>query len=249
MRDARALLSLHDVTPAHGSRIERAWRCFERWGVPVPPALLVVPDHHGRWPLARHPAFVAWLRERAAQGCAILLHGYHHRADELPSPRRPGPWLRARWLTDGEGEFLALPRAGAADRLRRGRSALADGLGRSPQGFVAPAWLESRGTVQALQALGFAFHEDHLYVRDLHNGRRHFVPAVTFTGRSAPRATASVGWSRIVERLLPLPFDLRFALHPADFDHDELIDAAGRLFRAISAARRWVTYDELLAAA
>ena len=98
------LVSIHDVTPALAGGVERLWaRCAARNGRP---ALLVVPDWHGEWPLERYPEFVAWLRARAAEGAEIVLHGERH--DEVGLPRGLADELRAWGRTAGEGEFLTL---------------------------------------------------------------------------------------------------------------------------------------------
>src|ERR1700677_1747309 len=75
--DAVALLvSIHDVTPALAPRVEALWALARERG--VTPALLVVPNWHGRWPLGEHPEFVRWVRARADEGAEIFLHGERH---------------------------------------------------------------------------------------------------------------------------------------------------------------------------
>ena len=91
------LVSIHDVTPGARDGVARLWELCARRG--VRPALLVVPDWHGEWPLEPHPAFVAWLRARAAEGAEIVLHGERH--DEVGSPRAAADALRALGRTAG----------------------------------------------------------------------------------------------------------------------------------------------------
>jgi predicted deacetylase len=210
--------------------------------------MLVVPRHHDRCSLPDHPEFVAWLGEARGQGADVLLHGLTHLSAPGGGPPR-GLIARAeaRFLTAGEGEFQTLDRARAEGALREGLATLEDALGVRPVGFVAPAWLESEHVAGALRDLGFRFHEDHLWVHDLIRGRRLLAPAVTFTGRSRTRAVLSIGWARAMELALATPLDLRLALHPVDFDHDDLVEAIDRLVRAISRRREWIGYGELLA--
>lgn len=206
-----------------------------------------MPRYHDRCSLPDHPEFVAWLNEARAQGAEVLLHGLTHRAAPGGAPPRGlVPRAKARFLTAGEGEFQTLDQAGTEAALRDGLATLEAALGLRPEGFVAPAWLESEHVGAALRGLGVRFHEDHLWIRDLDRGRRLLVPAVTFTGRSRARALASIGWARAMELALAAPLDLRLALHPVDFDHDDLVEAIDRLVTAISRQREWIGYDTLL---
>ena len=78
-------LSLHDVSPAWAAEMDLALSyCAE---VAAKPALLVVPNFHGEWPLEKHPAFVARLRELQAAGHEIFLHGFFHRSRETAGAR------------------------------------------------------------------------------------------------------------------------------------------------------------------
>src|SRR3982750_2533581 len=110
------LVSIHDVTPALDSGVSRLWDLCTAHG--VVPALFVVPNWHGAWPLEQHPGFVAWLRSRVAEGAEVVLHGERH--DEVGLPRSRRQTWRAWGKTDREGEFLTLDASGASLRLQRG---------------------------------------------------------------------------------------------------------------------------------
>src|SRR3712207_5281558 len=130
------LVSIHDVTPAFASRVFQLWDLCSSQG--VTPALLVVPNWHGAWPLEGYPDFVEWIRSRAASDAEVVLHGERH--DEVGLPRSLTDAWRAWGNTDGEGEFLSLDAPAARQRLCRGLERLRQ-LGLEPTGFVAPAWL------------------------------------------------------------------------------------------------------------
>ncbi len=242
---ARALLSLHDVTPAFETEIRQGLSLVRQWRLP-PPALLVVPDHSGRWRLDAHPAFCEFLRGLSARGSEILLHGYDHLAPGGVRPGDPGERLKARLLTSGEGEFQTLPFGRALDRITRGLDMIERTVGIRPRGFVAPAWLEHRDTYRALDAAGITFHEDHLFVRDLASMSRHAAPALSFTSRSLARTYASVAWAGAARRVVHRLGDLRLALHPADFAAEPLVAAIGRLVDAMGQSRDWVSYEQFL---
>jgi predicted deacetylase len=241
----RALLSLHDVTPAFETEIRQAMGLARGWRVPV--ALLVVPDFHGRWSLESHPAFCDFLRDARQEGSEILLHGFDHMAPRGVRPEGVVERAKARLLTSGEGEFQILSFARALDRIERGLAVVEKAVGVRPGGFVAPAWLEHRDTERALYAAGVSFHEDHLWVRDLETMGRILAPAIGFTSRNLARTYVSVAWAEAARRVVGRAGDLRLALHPTDLTSGPLVAAIGRLVEAIGEEREWVGYGGLLA--
>jgi predicted deacetylase len=208
------LVSIHDVTPALESKVLRLWDLCSR--LDLAPALLVVPNWHGDWPLEHYPGFVDWIRARSAEGAEVVLHGERH--DEVGLPRTGKDSWRAWGRTAGEGEFLTLDASAARQRLGRGLQRL-QSLGLEPTGFVPPAWLARQSTYQAAASAGFQFSEDAADVILLPSARRVRSPVVRWSGRTALRAWGSVGvagarW--LLQRGSEWP---RIALHPQDLDH------------------------------
>ncbi len=188
------LVSIHDVTPALEAGVLRLWETCAARG--VSPALLVVPDWHGDWPLGRHPRFVRWLAERAAGGAEIVLHGERH------TP----------------GEFRALDRNAARTRIDRALRTL-QSLGFDPIGFVPPEWLAREDGHAAAEEAGLGFSEDDRRIRLFPGGRRVDSPAVRWSARSTVRAWGSVAVARgrwHLQRGARFP---RIALHPQDYAH------------------------------
>ena len=208
------LISIHDVTPAWKPQVEALWQlCRERGATP---ALLVVPDWHGHWPLRAAPAYVQWVRERASDGAEIFLHGERH--DEIGSPRSWRDSQRAFGRTNREGEFLTLDHAAAHERIGRGLSLFAE-LGFSPIGFVPPAWLCRQGTHTACAAHGLAVLEDDAAVYLTATGTRLESPVLRWSGRTDFRARGSAvqaSWRWRAQREAP---HFRIALHPMDLEH------------------------------
>lgn len=244
----RLLISLHDVTPAHADRLERAERLLASLGVQAV-TYLFVPDFHGRSPAVARADFAAWCRLPRPFQIAWCLHGYFHlegvgAAGDL-RVATPTEWFGRTFLTDGEAEFLLL-RGGLLDeRLRAGVDSFTRCLGRAPAGFVAPAWLYNEQLMPALERLGFAYTESHFHVFDLRRGRAIRAPLTTWASRTPAHRAGSIVTAR-VQRLVwdrrPL---VRVALHPGDFAHQSIVDSIRRLLDAVRARRREVTYDEL----
>jgi hypothetical protein len=208
------LVSIHDVTPALAPRVEALWAMCRARG--VTPALLVVPNWHGDWPLAQHPAFVRWVRERADEGAEIFLHGERH--DEVGSPRSFGDSWRAFNKTAREGEFLTLEGPAARERIDRGLMVFAQ-LGLRPIGFVPPAWLARDACYEVVAEAGLHFAENDTAVALL--SRRTWVPSpvVRWSGRTPLRARASALVADARWRTQRGAAVMRIAFHPSDLDH------------------------------
>ena len=216
------LVSIHDVTPALTDGVTQLWTLCAGRG--VRPALLVVPDWHGEWPLESYPSFVAWLRARAGDGAEIVLHGERH--DEAGLPRGLGDSVRAWGRTTREGEFLTLDGAAARARIARGLARLR-ALGLEPVGFVPPAWLAKAEGHQAVGGVGLAFSEDDRAIHLYPSGRRVPSPVVRWSARTPARAWGSVAVARArwtLQGRAPLP---RLAFHPQDLGHPVTAAALG----------------------
>lgn len=216
---ARGLLvSIHDVTPAFEREVRVLWDLCGHVG--ITPALFVVPNWHGQWPLERYPRFVQWLQTSTQQGAEIFLHGERH--DEVDLPRRLWDEWRAFGCTKREGEFLTLDADAARDRLLRGVARLRS-LELVPIGFTPPAWLAHESTHAEVCRLGLRISEDATTVRT-HDvttlcSTRWRVPIVRWSGRTALRATLShlvAGMRWRFQRQSPL---MRIGLHPQDLQH------------------------------
>jgi uncharacterized protein len=208
------LVSIHDVTPAFETNVRELWDMCVWEG--ATPALLVVPNWHGQWPLEEYPEFVSWLRTRAEDGAEIVLHGERH--DEAGLPRQVKDAWKAWGQTAREGEFLTLEEPAGHDRIARGLSRLRR-LGLHPTGFVPPAWLARESLLRAVAELGLDFTEDATSIRVLPSGERVASPVVRWSARTPVRAwgssaVAAARWR--LQRNSPWP---RLALHPQDLKH------------------------------
>jgi hypothetical protein len=244
----KLLVSLHDVTPFHAARLALAERVLADLAIRRMTYLLV-PRFHGLWDVCGDEAFRRWCRAARPFEVEWALHGFEHRE---PAGAKPPSGLAARlkrrYLTAGEGEFLALDEGEAAERLERGRAAFHDCLGREPQAFVAPAWLFRPDLLPQLRGAGFQITEDHRYLYDLTRGRRLDCPVITWATRSLVRRVGS----RVVNRALARRWQdvplLRIALHPFDFTEPETVRAIVGALRTALADREPVLAGNVVAA-
>jgi predicted deacetylase len=241
---SQLLVALHDVTPAYERWLDVLYRLLDGLGVRRY-ALLVVPDWHGGWPLARFGAFTGRLRERAAAGAEIVLHGLRH--DEVGQPRSLAHRARTFGRTDREGEFASLAPTEAAVRIAQGLDALRT-AGLEPLGFIPPAWLAGPDLPRVVGEAGLAFTEDTRGVLALADGRRIRAPATCWSTRRAWRAAGSVVVAALrvhLERARPL---VRVALHPPDAGSPTVLASCRRTLSALLEQRDVIDYRQLLRA-
>jgi uncharacterized protein len=238
------LVSIHDVSPARAPAIIRLWGLCRAHG--ITPALLVVPNWHGVWPLERYPEFVDWVRERVLEGAEIALHGERH--DEVGLRRTVSEQWLAWGKTAGEGEFLTLDASAARERLARGL-ALLQRLGLCATGFVPPAWLAREVTFEAAASAGLAFSEDDHSIRLLQLSRRLPSPVVRWSARTPLRAYGSAGVARVRTAFQRGSRFARIALHPGDLDHPATTRSVGKTLDGWLRANPPGSYGDLLASA
>lgn len=228
------------MTPALAPRVEALWALCVARG--VTPALLVVPNWHGDWPLERYPDFVQWIRSRVTDGAEVFLHGERH--DEVGSPRGWRDQWRAFNKTAREGEFLTLDAPAARERVERGLALFAR-LGLDPIGFVPPAWLARDSCVGVIGDLGLNFYEDDASITNCARDTRYSSPVVRWSGRTPMRArgsaiVAAARWQ--VQRGAPY---VRIALHPSDLGSPITSRSVERSLDRWIAVRRPTFYRDL----
>ena len=210
----KLLVAMHDVTPALFSECRRMWQLCAACG--VTPALGVVPNWHGIWPLERHQPFAAWLHDCVAEGAEIFLHGDRH--DEVGSERGVCDTLRAVGQTAREGEFLTLDGEAAHARMQKGVAVL-KGVGLSPIGFIAPAWLAREESYRVVARAGLSLSENVREVRMHDRAMAVPAPVIRWSARTGLRARMSAKvaeWRWRMHRRDPV---VRIALHPQDGRH------------------------------
>jgi uncharacterized protein len=241
--DRKLIASIHDVSPCFAEETDRLADMMARLLGGHRFALLVVPDHWSRAPIAGDVAFQRRLRAWADAGSEIFVHGWFHRDDSL----HPGlVRMKAEHMTAGEGEFLGLDRAEAFRRMTEGRALIEDIIGRPVAGFIAPAWLYGAGARQALVDADFALAEDHMQVWRPSSGQvLARGPVVTWASRSRARIASSILFARIAPSALRMLSTVRVAVHPGDLREPALIASIETCIARLLRRRRVAAYADL----
>jgi predicted deacetylase len=231
---------VHDVAPATQVACDRLIAAV-REVADVPLTLLAVPRYHYE-PTPR--AFVDWLDRRYVGGDEVALHGYTH-LDE-GEPRNFVDRVRRRHYTRGEGEFADLSMSEALRRITAGVGWFSR-QGFVLRGFVAPAWLMSRGTWEALRwsDLSYTCTLRHLVL--LPERIRHTSQSIVYSTSSAWRRRASLAWNATVAATLRHNPLLRLELHPCDADHAAIRRSWQRLLERHLPGRRPCTLADAAA--
>lgn len=224
-------VSIHDVSPAWSREVDAALALCRHVG--ARPALLVVPNYHGRAPLLEDARFVSRLRDLQAEGHEVYLHGLTHRSVE-PAGRLPRKhhlsWVFAqRVVSHGEAEMVGLSPAEGRRRLEEGERILRE-AGLRIDGYVAPAWSMPSWLLPMLGARGIRYTEDHLRAYDPARGRSRASVVLNWASRSPGRLLSTVAYCRAAERARAL-LPVRIAIHPGDMRYRLLRSEVERALR------------------
>jgi predicted deacetylase len=205
--------------------------------------MLVVPNHWGRAPISEDKQFQVQLRHWANEGVEMFVHGWFHKDNYQHG------WLndlKARHLTNREGEFLGLDEETAYKRIVDGRSLVEDIIGRPIAGFVAPAWLYGAPAKRALQNSGIRIAEDHFRIWDPLTGQTlSSSPVISWATRTWIRAQSSKAFAAVARHTLG-PFSaVRLAVHPSDCTNPSVMASITRTIETLKTSRIPGHYGEL----
>lgn len=237
------VVSLHDVSPHTLADSVTILRELAELGVDRT-SLLVIPNHHHRGHMLADPVFGNRLREYAAGGHEVVIHGYFHQRS-----RRTGETLRdrltTRMYTADEGEFYDLNQSDASALVEKAWGEFRQ-MQLEPTGFIAPAWLLSPKAEEALRSLGIAYTTRLGSVLDVSENRLHASQSLVWSVRSGWRRQVSLGWNAFLRSRLRTNPLLRISIHPVDLHHPGIWQQIRKFVSAALADREPLTYQAWL---
>lgn len=236
------VVSVHDVAPSTAESSRRWVEILDSMGVRA--SLLVVGGPWQGKDLTSSDEFCRWLDAAERRGHEIVQHGWCHShvKGNAGLVRR----LAGNFIARGCQEFWELSYEDASTHLLLGREAMAQS-GFRADGFVAPGWMMSPGTVSALKHLGYSWTTTHTRVISLSGGTSMFMPVV-----SQRPGGFGTGFTASAVRLAGAALTsggrpYRVALHPNDLaDSRARISSISVINRALGAGYETLTYGELL---
>lgn len=206
----RIVVSLHDVAPATAEKSRRWLELLEARSLRV--SLLVVPGPWQGHDITSSAPFLSWLRRAEANGHEIVLHGWTHQRDGEPRGARGHI---GALLGRGCEEFWDLSYVSASERIAQGLAILGN-EGVFPQGFVAPGWLMSRGTLRALRATNLRYTLTHTRLIDLTSNESCRVLATSQRPNDRLGPLFALGTTGLAAFVTARRKPLRVAIHPDD---------------------------------
>ncbi len=235
------VVSFHDLAPHSWEACRQFLDDMRSVGVERV-SLLVVPRWHGEADANQHDEFCAWLRECAAQGHEITLHGYTHLTEKVEG----GMWQQfmGNIYTAREGEFYQINYDDAKQKLQTGLD-MFQHIGVSTRGFVAPAWLLSPEGRCALRDLRFEFTTYWGGIEALQQNVVIKAPTLTFSCRTRLRRIISKRWVKCWKLYNYSAPVLRLAAHPVDLKYPRVRDMLIKLASEAIDSRLPLTYADV----
>ena len=240
------MVAVHDVASSTADDVRWLLGRLDAAGIDRR-VLKVVPRWKGTDDLRRDEALAALLREQAARGSEIVLHGLTHALDEFPQGAWHQRW-RVRLFAPRDAEFMGF---GPDEMRRRLEAGLADlrAVGLDATGFCPPAWIAPRALDTEAAAVGLRYVVRVASVRDVALERSHRWPAIGYMGVSVAQERMYELQRETTIRSPRQPRVLRVYLHPQGARESAACGRTLRRLQRLGEARRPVTYAQALAEA
>lgn len=231
----RALcVAIHDVAPVTWPECARLFEAV-RAVADIPLTWLVVPCYHGNG--VSPPGYERLLGELLDAGHELALHGYTHLDTAAPTF---GGRLRRKVYTQSEGEFAAVGRAEAREKIEQGLAWFARRHW-PVSGFVAPAWLLGPQAWAAVRDFPFDYTTTLTHFHLLQPRRALLAPTLVYAARNGAGRVLSPPLASAIAALGQARPLLRVALHPRDAHYPALLRHAQQLIAQLLCERRPLT--------
>jgi predicted deacetylase len=238
-------VAFHDITPIHLEFISTGLNVLKNCGVEKLTCLWV-PNFHEKCKAANAGNELAELFNDFSFQYEWILHGYTHLDSGLAQEQntKKEEWQR-KHLTGNEGEFLSIGKEEAQERIKLGLSEFKSYFNKSPEGFVAPAWLYRKTELpEILKNEDFSWTENHNEIVDLKNNRCIAAPVISWVTRSFVLQQGALFVCPILALKHSKAPLLRIAVHPRDFAFSSTTKSIERLLGKVLKRREQILIGE-----
>jgi len=214
------VISIHDAAPNFTNELKIVFKALDDLDVKKR-TILIVPNFVKNNLISENKRFVEVMFEQERNGAELGLHGIYHR----------------------NFEFKSYDYEGAKSALELGRQIFFDAFGKVPNGFVAPQWLQSKGSLRAIFELEFLYTATLRTLRYSDGMELKTFPLNFDWGNSfLDKIITELNNFAIKFRKKGL---IRFAVHPMDVPNGVFEREMEILSKLLKKGWKPVTYEEL----
>jgi len=216
----KIVVSVHDITPRFHNECVEIFKKLDELGVNQR-SLLITPEFAGKFLIDENEEFIAMMNNEKQNGAELALHGLIHQ----------------------NFEFYKKNYDEAKSALQRGMDIFEKAFGYVPRGFVAPQWFQSKGSLQAIQELGFLYTAVFRSLRYSDGKEFKTLPLNFDWGNSVlDKIITAVNKFAVSFRKTGL---IRFAVHPMDIPNGVFDEEMKILARILDDGWEPVSYENL----
>jgi len=209
MENKKIVVSVHDITPRFHNECLKIFKTLDELEINNR-TLLITPDFAGRFPIDKDKEFVIMMNEEKQKGAELALHGLVHQ----------------------NFEFYKKNYEEAKLSLDAGKKMFEQTLGFFPRGFVAPQWLQSKGSLKSVWDSGF-YYTATLRKLKYSDGREYQTFPLNFDWGNSLLDKIITTINKIVVSFRKSGL-IRFAVHPMDITNG-VFDKEMRLLKILTA--------------
>lgn len=217
----KIVVTVHDITPYFYGECLTIFNKLDELGVHQR-TLLITPNYAGKSPIDSDERFIVMMETERKKGAELALHGFSHR----------------------NFEFYKKDYIEAKKSLQQGMGMFKNAFGFLPKGFVAPQWFQSKGSLKAVEELGFNYTAV-LRTIKYFNGKKYKTFPLNFDwGNSFLSKIIAAG--NVFTASFRRKGLIRFAVHPMDIPNGVFDKEMKILEKLITDGWKPLSYENLI---
>ncbi|RLD12032.1 MAG: hypothetical protein DRI44_02105 [Chlamydiae bacterium] len=220
IKNKKIVVSVHDIAPRFYKECFEIFRRLDELEIKQR-TLLITPNFAGKFPIDKDDNFIQMMNQEKQKGAELALHGLVHQ----------------------NFEFFRKDYVEAKSSLKQGIEMFENAFEFFPRGFVAPQWLQSKGSLKVLRELDF-YYTATLRTLKYSDGTVYKTYPYNFDWGNSflDKITAYLNEFAVSFRKTGL---IRFAVHPMDIPNGVFNKEMKMLSKLIINGWKPVSYENL----